>query len=74
MKEHSYKIEEFVKDENGQVVSVILENPWNSKVKIIKSLEDFLNQVLCIGVTADNADYDNFRANFDHATWDTLDI
>ncbi|MBQ8668395.1 hypothetical protein IJ472_01350 [bacterium] len=74
MKEHSYKIEEFVKDENGQVVSVILENPWNSKVKIIKSLEDFLNQVLCIGVTADNADYDNLRANFDHATWDTLDI
>mgnify|MGYP003292374362 CR=1 FL=1 len=74
MKEHSYKIEEFVKDENGQVVSVILENPWNSKVKIIKSLEDFLNQVLCIGVTAEKAHYDNLSANFDQASWDILDI
>ena len=74
MKDHAYKIEEFVKDENGQVISVILENPWNTKIKITKSLEDFLNQVLCIGVTTDNVHYENLRANFDQASWDILDI
>lgn len=69
---HSYQLKEIITDSNGEVVDIILINPWDPGIEIHKNLNEFLDQVNSISIINENDNYDEFK-NLALPSWIDVD-